>query len=167
MKIFIGFSKPSEFKIGAELISLWTNSPYSHVYMRFEYKCSKSAIFHAAHGMVHFKSPTNLQKENTIIKEYSIEVDQCEHDEIFDECMELAGEPYSRLTLLKIFLSDIIFYTTGRVINWSNSPGYICSELVGKVCTDRLNIHFNKPIFLLKPNDIDQGLANGALQTDN
>ncbi len=163
MKIHIGFSKPNTFKIGAELIALWTNSPYSHVYMRFDYETSKSAIFHAAHGMVHFKSPSNFEKENTTIKEYSLEVSVLEHDEIFDQCMELAGEPYSKLTLLKIFISDIIFSTTGKVIAFENSPGYICSELVGKICSDRFGMRFDKPIFLLKPSDIDEELSRGAI----
>ena len=163
MKICIGFSRPSSFKIGAKLIAWWTDSLYSHVYVRFEYQLSKSAIFHAAHGMVHFKSPFNFQKNNIIVKEYSFEVDSFEHDEIFDDCMELAGESYSKITLAKIFLSDIIFNITGKVINLGDSPGYICSELVGKICTDRLKISFNKPLFLLKPSYIDTGLMHGTI----
>ena len=157
-RLFIGFSSPINFKIGAEAIKWWTNSLYSHCYLRFEYKNSKTAIFHAAHGMVHFRSETNFFRENKSIKEYEIQLTDQSHSELFDECMDLAGENYGKVELIKIFLSDIIYSMARKEIPWENSSGYICSELVGKLCIDRLGLSFSKPTYLLKPFDIDSKL---------
>lgn len=163
---YIGFSYPREFKIGAAGIAWWSNAKYSHVYIRFEYQDSKDAIFHAAHGMVHFKSVPNFERDNLVIKEYLIQLSEQEHSELFDECMDLAGEKYSLITLGKIFASDITYKVCQRTINWKDSPGYICSELVGELCIERLKIQFNKPKFLLKPVDIDLGLKNKLIVND-
>lgn len=163
MYVYIGFSYPKDFKIGARAISWWCETPYSHVYLRFSYDGSKDAIFHAAHGMVHFKSIPNFQRDNLVIKEYKIELTEKEHSDLFDECMGLAGETYSVVTLGKIFASDVTYKVCQRTINWKDSPGYICSELVGKLCVEQLKIQFNKPKFLLKPLDIDLGLQNSLV----
>jgi len=158
-KVYIGFSYPKKFKIGAKSISWWIEKPYSHVYLRFAYSQSKDAIFHAAHGMVHFKSITNFVKENNIIKEYETHLSPEEHETFFDECMELAGETYGTAELPKIFVSDVLWKFFKKTVQWKNSKGYICSELVGKYCIEKLKIQFNKPVFLLKPSDVDESLA--------
>ena len=158
-KIYIGFSYPKQFKIGAKAISWWTNSPYSHVYIRFAYSESKDAIFHAAHGMVHFRSVDNFLKYNNSIKEYEIEMSHECHERFFDECMDLAGENYSVLDLVNIFLSDIAFWITKKELYFDNSKGYICSELVGSLIKDRLQLDITKPLYLLKPKDIDIALS--------
>jgi hypothetical protein len=157
-KLYIGLSYPKEFKIGAASIAWWTNRPYSHVYVRFAYSDSKDAIFHAAHGMVHFLSVNNFHKINNTIKEYEIKLTDLEHEAFFDECMELAGEKYGTVELGKILTSDIVWNLFKKEINWKNSKGYICSELVGNLCVNRLKMKFNKPLFLLKPSDVDQSL---------
>lgn len=157
-KMFIGFSYPVKFKVGAAAISWWTERPYSHVYLRFSYINSKDAIFHAAHGMVHFLSFANFKRDNEICKEYEIEVPDCEHDLWFDECMELAGEKYGTIELCKIFISDLAWMVCKKPISWVNGRGYICSELLGNLCVNRLGLSFDKPLFLLKPSDIDEKL---------
>lgn len=159
-KVYIGFSYPKQFKIGAKAIAWWTDSPYSHVYIRFAYSQSKDAIFHAAHSMVHFRSVDNFLRENNSIKEYEIEMSDTCHEHFFDECMELAGENYSTLDLVNIFISDVAFWSTKRVIHFQNSKGYICSELVGSLIKDRLQLNITKPLFLLKPKDIDVALSS-------
>lgn len=158
MKIKIAFSKPSHFKMGAELISWWTNRDYSHVLLIFEYADSKPAVFHAAHGMVHFKSLPNFLKENKIVKEYIIEIEDAYHTKFFDDCMDLAGEDYSIIELLQILAVDLSFMIFKKDIGTKQMPGYICSELVGKFCIEKLKIQFNKPTYLLKPDDIDKKL---------
>lgn len=160
MKIYVGFSYPKNFKIGAAAISFWDNTKYSHVYLRFGYSGSKDAIFHAAHGMVHFKSCNNFFKVNNVVHEYEIHVTERQHVDLFDECMELAGEPYSTMQLLKLFITDTIYRITNKVYRFKDSPGYICSELVSKLCFDVLKIPFNKPAFLLKPKDVYEALKD-------
>ncbi len=159
MKIHIGFSCPNKFMIGARAIMWWTESPYSHTYLRFEYTDSKDAIFHAAHGSVHFLSVGNFLRKNKAVKEYTIEVSSELHNQLFDQCMDLAGEKYSTMELVNIFISDLVFMALQKEIKVYNNRGYICSELIGKLCQDRLQLTFNKPLFLLKPGDVDLALS--------
>lgn len=158
--IHIGFSAPRKWMPGAAAISWWTGNPYSHTYLRFEYCDSRDAIFHAAHGSVHFMSVGNFQRDNRSIKEYIIEVSPQLHDQLFDQCMDLAGEKYSVMELVNILISDIAFQTFKKEIKTYNNRGYICSELMGQLCQDQLKLSFNKPLFLLKPSDIDRALSN-------
>lgn len=158
MKIKIAFSKPIGFKIGAELIAWWMGEQYSHVLIIFEYPDSRAAVFHAAHGMVHFKSLDNFLKDNIIVKEYQIELSKENQSTFFDDCMDLAGEEYSVEELAQILAVDLAFMLFKRDIGSKEMSGYICSELVGKFCIDRLSIQFNKPTYLLKPNHIDIAL---------
>lgn len=158
MKIFVGFSKPKKFKPGAAAIAWWTEKPYSHVYFRFSYSDSKDAVFHAAHGLVHFLSADNFRRDNKVCKEYMIEVSDHEQDLWFDECMKYAGEKYGTIELVKIFISDLAWMAFKKEVSWKNGGGYICSELLGNLCVTRLGLTFDKPLFLLKPSDIDAKL---------
>jgi hypothetical protein len=159
MKLYVGFSHSREFKIGSKAIAWWMGEEYSHVYFRFEYADSKDAIFHAAHGMVHFMSLANFNRHNVTVREYEIELTPEQHSQMFDDCMELAGVYYSKLELLQIFISDLTFTLLHREIHWNDDPGYICSELVGTLCVSTLGVKFSKPLNLLKPKDIDLALA--------
>jgi hypothetical protein len=158
-KIYIGFSYPKEFKVGAKAIAWWTGANYSHVYLRFESSKIPSSVYHAAHGMVHFRSLDNFSKENYIIKEYEIELGEESRLKTLIRCMNLAGEKYGTSELVKIFISDVAFAICGKLLVFKDSNGYICSELVGELCRDVLEIVFKKPLFLLKPTDIDAELS--------
>ncbi len=152
--IHIGFSKPNTYKIGAEAISWWMGTEYSHVFIVFEYQDSKSAVFHAAHGSVHFKSLDNFKLSNNIVKMYSINVPNEKHDQLFDRCMNLSGEDYSKLELAKIFTQDLYYSICKKQLPFEDSTGYICSELVGKLLIAEFDTTFEKPTYLLKPLDI-------------
>ena len=158
-KIHIGFSRPKKFKIGSAAISWWTGCPYSHTYLRFEYADSRDAVFHAAHGSVHFLSVRNFQRDNKSVKEYEIEISDELHNQLFNVCMDLAGEKYSVMELVNIFISDVTWMVFKKEVKVYNNRGYICSELMGKLCQDQLKLSFNKPLFLLKPSDIDDALS--------
>lgn len=158
-KIYIGFSYPKEFKIGAKAIAWWTSSPYSHVYLRFESSKIPSSVYHAANGMVHFREFDNFTKDNHIIKEYEIELNDDHRLQTLIRCMKLSGEKYGTAELVKIFISDIAFAVCEKIFIFQNSKGYICSELVGELCRDMLGLSFEKPLFLLKPIDIDKKLC--------
>lgn len=157
--LVIGFSYPKEFKLGAKAISIWMNAPYSHVYLRFKNEDTGiSIVYHAAHGMVHFIEYENFKATNNVIKEYPIKISEIHYKETSNECIKLAGIPYGYSELIKIFIRDIT-YNLGQEIQIKDSPGYICSELVGKLCIDRLGLKFDKPKHLLTPRDIDNALA--------
>lgn len=159
--IRIGFSYPREFKIGAKAISWWLGVPYSHVYIRFESSSSKlpSNVYHAAHGMVHFRSFNNFTKENHVIKEYAVEVGVDSRTEFLAHCMDLSGEGYGYCELLKIFISDLAYSIAKKNMKFKNGKGYICSELVGKLLQEQMGMKFTKPLHLLKPDDIDKALS--------
>ena len=155
-KLYIGFSYPKKFKLAAYIISKWMKTDYSHVYIRFESSnpIIPSTVYHAAHGMVHFIELERFKKENNIIKEYELAIDENIRIETLVNCMKLAGEKYSYIQLFKILINDVCYQ-----LNIKNqiydSNGYICSELVGTLLKHRLGFIFNVPCYLLKPLDID------------
>lgn len=160
MYIYIGFSTPSCEKIGSKLIKMWTGKKYSHVYLRFESNKVPSTVYHAANGMVHFITLENFLKKNKTIVEYKIEIDDVKRIEFLINCMKLSGEKYGYIELIKIFTSDIIHQLSGKNIQFNNSRGYICSELVGVMLTKLFNIKYKKPTYLLKPQDIEEALKS-------
>lgn len=155
-KIYIGFSYPKEFKIGAYAIKSWMGTEYSHVYLRFESSTPKvpSNVYHAAHGMVHFREFERFKETNIVIKEYCIEVSDQDRLDTLIDCMFLSGEVYGYSELVKILVTDIA-HSLGCKIQTYNGKGYICSELVGDLLVSRLKLQFDKPMHLLKPLDID------------
>lgn len=166
MRLAVGFSKPNKFKIGAWLISKWINKPYDHAFVAFYYDDSKAAVFEAAQGNVHFKSLVNFINENEIVKLYPIDIAKKEHIEFFDECMNLSCEPYSIKELVNILFYDIC-YKLGKKITVPDCKGYICSELVGKLLIDKMNITFDKPKQLLSPADIEDKLQELHIKATN
>lgn len=158
-QIIIGFSKPKKFKIGARLISWWMGTEYSHVYLKFQEVGNNCGVFHAAHGMVHFRSEENFLKDNIAVKEYTINLTNKMEDNFYLWCMSLAGETYSVMELVQILYTDVIYALTKKEPKSEDLSGYICSELVGKFCQQALHIIFTKPLYLLKPVDIDKELG--------
>jgi hypothetical protein len=157
--IFIGFSTPKKKKLFSELIKLWTGAPYSHVFIRFESIQPQipSSVYHAAAGMVHFLSKERFCLNNAVVKEYEIKLSQELRSEILGHCISLSGEPYGFCELIKILYTDVRFFF-GRKITTYNGTGYICSELVGKILSEKFAVHFDIPLHLLKPNHIDQAI---------
>lgn len=149
--VYIGFSAPRKFKIGAAAIKLWQRSNFSHTYVRFESKSMPSVVFHASKGMVHFREFDLFQMENEIIYEFKIPVKS--RKRCIVDCISRAGDEYGYSELAKIIAYDIA-HTFGFELDMANSEGYICSELVGNILYNHAGLTFNKPYFLLTPNDI-------------
>lgn len=163
MYIYIGFSTPKTFKIGAEIIKFFTKSPYSHAYIRLESEKIQTTIYHAAHGMVHFKSEENFKKDTKVIKEYKIETNYSQKIEVLKRAIDLSGEKYSFWELVQILLYDFA-NEVGVKTDHSDLSGYICSELVGKILEEVFNYKFKKPTYLLKPKDIDLALQEANVE---
>lgn len=157
--VIIGASQSS--LIGSKLIQWWTGVPYSHVYARWYLaQQDKHIVYHASHGMVHFKSLFNFVKVNKPVKEYALYLTDEQFRRFSGKCVDLAGEPYSVLQLLQIAIHDL----TKGLIKFKNQPGYICSELMGELLKD-LGYTFNKPLHLIEPHDIMDALKNkGCLE---
>jgi hypothetical protein len=154
MTITIGASR-NNCKIGSRLLQWWMGTDYSHVFVSWDlHTQERTIVYHAAHGMVHFKSLTNFFIDDEITHRVKLELTDEQFKKLSQTCIDLAGIPYSKLELLQIFLCDI---TKGR-IKTEDQPGYICSELVGELLTD-LGYKFNKPQYLLTPKDIMEALS--------
>ena len=159
MELIIGASRNS--KIGSKLIQWWMGTKFSHVYARWELKTQqRNIIYQASHGMVHFQSFDNFVKANTIVKEFTITLTDEQFKKFSIKCIDLAGESYSQLELLQIFICNI---SNGK-IQAEDQPGYICSELICELLED-LGIKFDKPKFLMRPDDIIRSLEQHGFQS--
>lgn len=149
MRVIIGFSR-NDKKIGSKLIAWWMGSEFSHCYVRWYLKSQEQFIvYHAAQGMVHFKSFENFKRENTVVDEISLELTDEQFRNFSSKCIDLAGVKYSYIELIQIFLSNI----SNDYFHFEDQPGYICSELIGDLLLD-LDISLPKPKHLLTPVDI-------------
>lgn len=143
--------------IGAWLISKWMCKPYSHVFIKFNSTQIPTTVYHAAHGMVHFMELGNFQAVNEIVKEYEIPVEDLVRKEFLIRSIYLSGTKYAYDQLVKIACMDVL-NSAGIEIKTFDSKGYICSELVGYLLVKELNVKFDKPLHLLRPDDIDKKL---------
>lgn len=156
--MYIGFSYPKKFKLGAWIISKWIGKPYSHVYIKFESNKIPNTVYHAANGMVHFIAEENFKAVNNVIKEIKLPHSDIARKVILSHAIYLSGIKYGYTELFKIFISDICTYLNCPILKSYNGAGYICSELVGEVLEDYYGVQWNKPKHLLKPNDIEEVL---------
>jgi hypothetical protein len=151
-KIVIGASKND--LIGSKAIQWWLNTDYSHVYVRWYLSSQeREIVYQASHGMVHFTSLEHFTRDNLIVKEYVIDLTDEQFKKFSGKCIDLAGESYSKLELLQIFIRDIF----KEKINFQDQPGYICSELMCELLED-IGIKFTKPKHLVRPDDIMKAL---------
>ena len=158
IKIHVGFSRPKKSLPGAVAISKWMNRPYSHVYVGIEFK-GVSLVFHATGKMLHFLHSDRFHSVNTTVKKYELNLTPKQSSVIFLRCVELAGVKYGFIELAKIVIADTVFALTGKSITFSDSKGYICSELVAEIVAT-LGIKFDKPLHLIKPSDVDKALED-------
>lgn len=152
MKLIIGASRNN--LIGSKLIQWWTDANYSHVYARWTLKTQgRDIVYQASHGMVHYRSFDNFVKDNIVVREFVLDLTDEQFKKFSRKCIDLAGEKYSRLELLQIFIRDV---SDGRLM-FQDQPGYICSELMCELLED-LGIKINKPKYLVRPDDIVKAL---------
>lgn len=151
-EVIIGASKNS--LIGSTAIQWWIRAPYSHVYARWHLSDQeRDIVYQASHGMVHFIEFSNFKNNNDVVKEIRITL-TCEQFKKFSQkCIDLAGQPYSKLELLQILVCDM---TNGK-IHVEDQKGYICSELMCELLED-LGYKFDKPKYLVNPRDIIEKL---------
>ena len=152
MQLIIGASR--NCKIGSKLIQWWMGTNYSHVYAKWHLSIQdRDVIYQASHGMVHFIEYDNFKKGNSIVEEFELQISDEQFRKFSIKCIDLAGQLYSKLELLQIFLCDI----TNNNIKCSDKTGYICSELMCELLED-LGYKFDKPKYLVNPRDIIEKL---------
>lgn len=148
MKLIIGASRTDQ--IGSKVLQIHMKTDYSHVYARWWLKSQeREIVYQASHGMVHYCSLERFTSNNVIVREFVLEITDEQFKKFSRKCIDLAGEKYSKLELLQIWLSD----ASGDRIHFKDQKGYICSELMCELLED-LGIKFTKPKYLVKPSDI-------------
>jgi hypothetical protein len=166
MKLLIGFSTPKTWKIGAEAIKLWIRKPYSHVFVAWKSeRFSQVLVYHAAHGSVHFLSMERLLKENRVVRLYELEITEEQHTALVSKCIDLAGERYGYIELLKIFVKDVCDLLSIQCTMIHNDRGYICSELLAELLSE-LGAKFDRPLFLIRPDHIEQAVISMAAKEE-
>lgn len=152
MKLIIGASRTDQ--IWSKVLQIHMKTDYSHVYARWYLSSQeREIVYQASHGMVHYCSLERFTSNNVIVKEFVLDITDEQFKKFSRKCIDLAGEKYSKLELLQIWLSDV----SGDKLHFKDQKGYICSELMCELLTD-LGIQFNKPKHLVKPEDIVQAL---------
>lgn len=150
--LIIGASKSK--LAGSKIIRWWLGTDYSHVYARWELKTQqRDIIYQASHGMVHYASLENFLRNNIVVKEFKLNLTDEQFEKFSRKCIDLAGEKYSKLELLQIFIRDL----SGGKIMFPDQPGYICSELMCELLED-IGIKIGKPKHLVDPGDIVEAL---------
>ncbi len=152
MKLTIGASKNS--LIGSKAIQWWMNTDYSHVYAKWTLKTQqRDIVYQASHGMVHYASYEHFLRDNTVAREFVLDLTDEQFQKFSRKCIDLAGESYSKLELLQIFIRDISYDR----FKFEDQPGYVCSELMCELLED-LGVKFSKPKYLVRPDDIVKAL---------
>jgi len=148
MQITIGASRNN--KLGSKLIRWWIGAPYSHVFVKWHLITqNRDIVYQASHGMVHFIAYDNFLKDNEIVEEIVIDIDNEHFIKFSKKCIDLAGQPYSTNQLIQIFLYDI----SNQTLHFNDLKGYICSELICELLSD-IGYTFNKVKYLINPKDI-------------
>ena len=156
-KITIGFSKPSTWKIGAELEMWWCKSPYSHAYIRYCDDQGRDLIFQASHGSVHPQLYVNFLSDNIVTEEICLDFTDQEYQKMRDFYYDKMGELYAYKDLIFIFVYEFLAKVGIKISN-EKIPGYICSQLVAQMLSEVKGIKFDKPFNLIKPNDLFNSL---------
>lgn len=151
-KVIIGFSCSNTWKIGSVALKWYMDTQYSHAYIRYEDNQDRDIIFQAAHGTVHPIMFNNFIKENKIVHEFIIEFTDDEYQKLRNYCYEKMGEKYAYLDLIVIFAHDCL-KKIGISFN-DNTSGYICSELAASILVNIKGYSFDKPLNLMRPDDL-------------
>jgi hypothetical protein len=143
--IIIGFSSPSEWMIGAEIIKWWQDTPYCHVYLRvFSPWAGEDVIFQASHGHVHNISAEAFLSGNTVYSEFRYDMSDSQFRSVYKYLIDTLQRPYSYLGLLEIACSKVL------KLHGDGSKGFVCSELAGRAFPEFLT----KPADLITPADL-------------
>lgn len=153
--VIIGCSKNN--LIGSKLIRWWIGTEYSHVYAVWNLsQQDRDILYQASHGDVNLISYDNFKRKNVVVKEFELQFSDEQFRKFSTKCIDLAGQPYSKLQLLQIFLSDI----SKSRLSFRDQRGYICSELMAEMLEDFFGAKFDKPRHLITPRDIVEYLSS-------
>jgi len=155
MEIFIAFSYPKKFKIGAWVISRFLKKPYSHVLIYWKTESlNRTLVYQASHGHVHFIEFNNFLRENNLIKVYNLIINREQFINVSQKCVDLASQPYDFKGVIALGLHEFLL-NFGIKTRLKDHKGYFCSELLASLLEDVFDKPFLKDNHLIKPSDIE------------
>lgn len=116
MKITLGASKPSKFKIGAEAIMWWEDTNVSHVYVKIEVLTGRSIVFQAVGSGTEFCSLEYFLSHNIPMYEKQLDVTKENFEKVLTKAISLLKCKYSIKHLAGLFYKRSVQYTTKKII---------------------------------------------------
>lgn len=152
----IGFSKPKKWAIGSQIIQWCDRAQFSHAFLRwYSPTVNRVLVYQASHGMVHFISGYNFDKDATTVVEYEVELSDSDFDTVVKKCIDLAGTKYGTLELLGMGFERI----TGIKSPFRDGDKtFVCSELVGTVLKLVCNIDLD--LELAGPGELEKLISS-------
>lgn len=165
--IYVGYSSPRGFKLGAEVIKLWMDTKYSHTFILYQDKETKMwLVFHAAHGSVHLLNFEAFLKNNKIINLFERPADDYQYDKFKKYLYSNLAKKYGVLQIFAIVFRRILPKFVFPYLLMNGDEQFICSELVADVELDCFNgaLLLNDYIDLTSPSDLMPYYVNNFKQ---
>lgn len=160
--ITIGFSRPVNltWKPYARLIMWAFSTPYDHTYLKFHSEsCQRDIIYQASGSQINFMGSSYFEKNNIVVKEFEIQIEEEDYQHMLQFCIDNAGLPYGVL----LAFGDIIV----TVASWCKMainnpfPGEdVCSSLMAKILNSFTKIKIEGPTENVTPKVVYTRLAN-------
>lgn len=134
--IIVGFSTPIKPTLFSRLIRWADKTPYSHVYLKWNWaNIGRDIIYQASKLAVNFESNVTFDSHAKAIEEYEVQIsDEC-HRQIMQFCMDNSNKPYG--------VKEILGFAYVKILGWAkihvNNPfpthgaSYVCSKLATEI----------------------------------
>lgn len=124
MKIVFGFSRPKQERVLSKLIRCIEKRDFSHSYVRLSDPSGLDIIFQASGLAVNLCLAENFRKDETIVEEYEITLDDSSKEVVWEYVMDQLGKPYSVNQLIWILIKKVF----GIRLSHNDDDSVICSE---------------------------------------
>lgn len=165
MIIKMGFSTPKRQNPLSYLIKLIEGTPFSHAYIALRVEPGINVIYEANTLGLHFKSYRHFKIDNTIIKEYPLQIDNEQYNDLLSFLFNDSGKPYSVYQLIGILVYRIgkVFGKTWKITR-DGTTQQVCSEVIAGI------LHVIDPSFVVDfdyatPKDLYQYLEKRDKET--
>lgn len=115
-RIIVGASKPRKFKLLAQIIMWWEDTPASHAYICIQRSTGKKMVYHAVGAGTVFYGYENFLKINIAVYEKEVEIENAVFDVILDTMIDRLGCKYSFKHLVGLFYKRAVQYTLKKII---------------------------------------------------
>lgn len=157
MYLTIGFSKPKNWKLFAEIIKFGYQIPYSHTYIKFwSDKYQRFLIYQASHSYVNFMNVQIFEKNNIIVKEFNLNISEEARTKIIQFSIDNVGKRYGILSAIGLGLVRLCEVFNIKIDNpfSDDLKTLICSELVAFILKEYNIIQINENINNINPKQL-------------